>query len=75
MPLSSQESATLKEVIQVGDQTALWWGEDRVSQGVWGIYSYNCRGSFTILDNFLTVGESAGVEEQASWHHQQPGGS
>jgi hypothetical protein len=41
---------------------------------VWGICSDNPRGSFTILDNVLTVIESAGGEEQACRPHPHPGG-
>jgi hypothetical protein len=32
------------------------------------------RGFFTVLDNILTVGESAKGEDQAGWPHPYPGG-
>jgi hypothetical protein len=35
---------------------------------------YHCRGPLTISDNVLTVGESAGGEEQAGLPHPHPGG-
>ena len=39
-----------------------------------GIHSDGRCGSFTILDNVLTVGESARGEERADRPHHDPGG-
>ncbi len=56
------EPAALKEVGQVGDQTALLGDEEEAIQDVRGGHGYGYRSSLTFLDNVLTVGESAGGE-------------
>jgi hypothetical protein len=43
--------------------------EEGVSLDVQGIHSNLCHSFFTILDNVLTVGESAGGKEQAARPH------
>ncbi len=65
-------SAALKEVSQVGNQTALQ-GEEGASHQVHGIPSDNRQRFLTILDNVLTVGELARVEEQAGQPHPHSG--
>ncbi len=39
-----------------------------------GSHGDDRRGFLTFLDNVLTVDESAGGEENAWWHHTNPGG-
>jgi hypothetical protein len=48
--------------------------EGGASLDLQGVCSDFHRGFFTILDNVVTVGESAGGEEQAGWPHPHPGG-
>jgi hypothetical protein len=48
---------------QVGEQTALREDEERVIVNMQGDHSDNHCGFLTILDNLLTVGQSAGVKE------------
>jgi hypothetical protein len=64
----------VKEVGQVGNQTALRGDEERATENLQGNHSNDCHGFLTILDNILTVGESTGSEEQAGWPNPNPGG-
>ncbi len=62
---SSQGSAALHEVGQVGCQTALRGDEEGAIEYAQGNHSPDRCVFLTILDNVVTVGESAGVEEQS----------
>ncbi len=48
--------------------------EERASLDARSVHSNFRHGFFTILDNILTVGESAEGEERAVWAHPHPGG-
>ncbi len=48
--------------------------EDGASLDVRGGHNDFCCSFFTILDNVLTVGESADGKERAAWPHPCPGG-
>jgi hypothetical protein len=54
-----------QEVGQLSDQTALRGDEEGAIQNVPGDHSDDLRGFFTISDNVLIFGGSAGGEEQA----------
>jgi hypothetical protein len=71
---SSQGFEDLQEVGQVGDQTAGQLDEEGASQDERSVCSNNHRNSSAILDNVLTVGESAEREEGAGCPHPHPGG-
>ncbi len=64
-----------QEVGQVSNQTALRGDKEGVIQNVPGDHSDDRCGFLTILDNVLTVGDSAGGEEWAGQPQPQPGGS
>jgi hypothetical protein len=53
---------------------ALQGDEEVVIENMRGSHGNDCRVFLTILDNVLTVGESAVSEEQAFWPHSYPGG-
>ncbi len=63
-----------QEVGQLSDQTALRGGEEGAIQNVTGNLSDDRRGFLTILDNVLTVGESARGEKQTDRPQLQSGG-
>ncbi len=71
MSHSSQGSAALKEVGQVGDQNTLWGDVEGAVKNVWGSHGDGCYAflPMTILDNILTVGELASGEEQSERPH------
>ncbi len=52
--------AALQEIDQVSDQMASLGDEEGASQDIWGSCSEDHRGSITIIDNVLTLGELAG---------------
>ncbi len=60
---------TRQEVGLVGDQTALKGDEEGTIKNMRGNHSDDRLGFLTIWDNVLTVGESAGDEEQAGLPH------
>jgi hypothetical protein len=62
---SSQRSAALHEVDQVGGQTALRGDEEGAIEYAQGNHSPDCRVFLTILDNIVSVGESGGDEERS----------
>ncbi len=62
-----------QEVSQASNQTALRGDEEGVIQNVPGNHSDDRGGFLTILDNVLTVGDSAGGEERAGQPAPQPG--
>ncbi len=64
---SSQGSEALKKVCHACDRTALWANEEGVSGNAWSDRGDNHWDFLTILDNSLTVCESAGTEEQSGW--------
>jgi hypothetical protein len=57
----------------VGDKKALRGGEEGAIENVWGGHGHDPRGLLTILDNVLTVSESAGAEEWDDKPHPHPG--
>ncbi len=61
-------------VCQLSDQTALRGDKEGAIQNVIGDLSDDCHGFLTILDNVLTVGESARGEKQADQPQPQSGG-
>jgi hypothetical protein len=62
-----------QEVGRVSNQTALRGDKEGVIQNVPGDHSKDRHGFLTILDNVLTVGESAGGEERAGRPEPQSG--
>jgi hypothetical protein len=72
MPLFTGSEA-LREVIEVVVQIDRQRDEEGVGQDVRGIHSDDCHGFLTILDNVLTMGESAQGEEGADQPHPHPG--
>jgi hypothetical protein len=61
---SSEGSSALKEVSQVGNQTAL--RDEGAIENMWGDHKDDHRGFLTILDNVITVSELAGGAKQAA---------
>jgi hypothetical protein len=62
--------ATRDKDLQLSNKSAMWVTKllykEGTSQDMRGVCSNNYCGSFTILDNILTVGESAG-SGRATW--------
>jgi hypothetical protein len=63
-----------QEACHLSDRTALQGGEEGAIQNVTGDLSDDRRGSLTILDNVLTVRESARGKKQADRPQLQSGG-
>jgi hypothetical protein len=63
-----------QEVSQVSYQAALRGEEEGAIHNVSGNHSDDRLSFLTILDNILTVGESARDEERAGWPQPQLGG-
>jgi hypothetical protein len=63
-----------QEIGQLSDQTGLRGDEKGETQKVQGKHSDDRRTFLTILDNFLTVGGSAGGEKRAGGPQPQSGG-
>jgi hypothetical protein len=66
-----------KALQEVGKEVAPTEGqgdEEGATLNVRGIYNDFRRCFFTILDNVLTVGDSAGKKQKAAWPHPHPGG-
>jgi hypothetical protein len=74
-------SPTPNKELKPSKKLAMWLpiteeqGDEKgASLGLQGIHRDFCCSLFTILDNVLTVGESARGEERAGWPHPHPGG-
>ncbi len=74
-------SPTLSKDLKLSQKSARWWhqlkekgDEEGACLGVQSICSEFRRGFFTILDNVLIIGESAGGEERDVRPHPHPGG-
>jgi hypothetical protein len=59
-----------QEVGQLSDQAALWRDEEGAIQNVLGDQSDDGAAFFTISDNVLTVGGSAGGKKQAGLNQE-----